>query len=157
MAKRRKTRVAVDPEVSDSKKRAGQAWQRVIVLPIAAKEGWNELTPGQYLHVKDHVKQLVGFGRKEFDTSITIAPFGEFWELKIKGGVLGKKNIRVYFKHHQSANEIVVLHTYKKEDDGQAPRHIPIKLKNRFKFYLDRDPSNRFIVYEREETSERNN
>jgi len=67
MAKRRKTRVAADSEITGSKK---QAWQRVIVLPIAAKEGWNELTPGQYLHVKDHVKQLVGFGRKQFDSAI---------------------------------------------------------------------------------------
>ena len=49
-----------------SKKKAIN-WQRIVVLPIAAKEGYDELTPGQYLHVKDQVKQLVGFGARRFE------------------------------------------------------------------------------------------
>ena len=110
-------------------------WQTVVVLPIVAKEGWDELTPGQYQHVKDLLKQLVGFGRREYESNLTIAPFGEFWELKEKGGVLGRKNIRVYFRFDSEANEVVVLHTYKKEDDGQAPPHIMIRLKNRWNLY----------------------
>lgn len=126
---------------------ARTAYQTVVVLNIAAKEGGDELTPGQYLHVKDLVKQLVGFGRQEYESQLRIEKFGDFWELKEKGGVLGKKNIRVYFKDNIAENEIVVLSTYKKEDDGQAPDHIRIRLKNRWNRYLKGDFKNHVIRY----------
>lgn len=133
------------------KKQAGRkkTWQRVIVIGIAAKEGWDELTPGQYLHLKDQVKQLVGFGRQDYQSNLTIAPFGDYWELKAKGGVLGRKNMRVYFKFDKKANDVVVLCTYKKEDDGQAPAFIHIRLKTRWKLYMADYYKNNRILYTR--------
>jgi hypothetical protein len=144
MSQKRKSPVAA---AGQPRRDARTAYQTVVVLNIAAKEGADELTAGQYLHVKDQIKQLVGFGRQEFESQLRIEKFGEFWELKEKGGVLGKKNIRVYFKYHEEANEVVVLSTYKKEDDGQAPDHIRIRLKNRWKRYLKGDFKDSVIRY----------
>ncbi len=111
------------------------AFQDVVVLGIAAKEGREFLTPGQYRHVSDLVKQLVGFGRREFDSHLVYRQVGEFWELKDKGGTLGKINVRVYFKFDDKKNEIVVLSAYKKEDDGAVPKHILIRIRNRWRNY----------------------
>ena len=143
--KSKKTQAAVQERAKIAK------WQRIVVLGIAAKEGWDELTPGQYLHLKDLLKQLVGFGRQDYESQLKIVPFGDFWELKAKGGILGRKNMRVYFRFQSAANEVVVLHTYKKEDDGQAPRHIQIRVKNRWRRYLDGNFADNVITYERSE------
>jgi len=105
------------------------------------------LTPGQYLHLEE----LVGFGQRQYESNLSIAPFGDFWELKAKGGTLGRKNMRVYFRHDDKNNDIVVLHTYKKEDDGQSPPHIQIRLKNRWKCYKRGDFEGSKITYERSE------
>jgi hypothetical protein len=110
-------------------------WQRLVLIPIMIREGRDELTDGQYLHIKDHLKQLTGFGARRFATQLRIAPFEEFWELKEKGGVLGKKNIRVYFFYDSTANDIILLMTDKKEDDGQASPSIKYTLRNRLRLY----------------------
>ena len=52
--------------------------QRIVVLGVAAKEGWEELTPGQYQHLKDLIKQLVDFGSRKYESNLTIAQFGDF-------------------------------------------------------------------------------
>lgn len=134
-------------DVTGSKQGSVSRYQTVAVLPIAAKEGWEILTPGQYLHAKDLIKQLVGFGVREFDSKLRIEQIGDFWELKDKGGTLGRINLRIYFRFAQESNEIVILKTYKKEDDGSAPPHIVIGLKNRFRQYLDGQIRN-IIKYE---------
>lgn len=107
---------------------AGINWQTVVVLSVANAEGRDFLTDVQYLHAVDLVRQLVGFGVQRFETSLTIEKIQDFWELKDKGGVLGKINLRVYFAHVVDRNEIVVLSAYKKEDNGKAPGHILVRL-----------------------------
>ena len=146
MAKRQKT---APDQTGDEPPKVSVRFQEVVVIGIAAKEGHDELTPGQYLHVKDEVKQLVGFGRRDFDSLLRIEKLGEFWELKEKGGTLGKKNIRVYFKFNKADNEVVVLHTYKKEDDGPAPPHVILKLRNRWRLYQRGDFNENCIRYQR--------
>lgn len=125
--------------------------QKIVVLGVAAKEGWELLTPGQYQHVKDLEKQLVGFGKREFDSNLSIKQFGDFWELREKGGVLGRINLRVYFKFHEEANAIVILHTYKKEDDGAAPKHVMIRVRNRWNRYRDGFFDANLITYVRDQ------
>ena len=143
MAKKKK-----QDSIADNASKLAVSYQKIDVLPIAAKEGWEMLTPGQYLHIKDQVRQLVGFGIKRYESNLTIAPFGDFWELKDKGGTLGRKNVRVYFAFNSELNKIIVLHTYKKEDDGAAPPHINLRLKNRYRLYLQGHYS-KLLTYER--------
>ncbi|BBO32100.1 hypothetical protein [Lacipirellula parvula] len=152
MAKRQK--VAPDPApLPTPGVDVSSKYQEVVVLGVAAKEGYDVLTPGQYLHVKDLIKQLVGFGRREFGSILRLEKLDEFWELKEKGGTLGKKNIRVYFKFNGDGNEVVVLCTYKKEDDGSAPPHIVFKLRNRWRLYQKGDFQDNCIRYQRPSTS----
>ncbi len=72
MGNKKKTQTAVEKQTIKE-----PSWQRVIILGVAAKEGWKMLTPGQYFHIKDLVKQLVGFGRQDYVSNLAIAPFGD--------------------------------------------------------------------------------
>ena len=128
---RRKRNKKDDPNPVEAKSK----WQVVVALAVAKKEGREELTDGQYLHVTDLIKQLVGFGSRRFASELRIEQFGDFWELKDKGGVLGKKNIRIYFAHESDLNEIVILHFAKKESEGKPHPHLKFKLKNRLREY----------------------
>jgi hypothetical protein len=126
-----------------------QQWQKVVVLELPRREAREFLTIGQYVHVTDFVKQLVGFGRRAYDMTMRISPLGDFWELKEKGGLLGRINVRVYFAHVKENNEIVVLSTFKKEDDGQAPSYIIYRLRNRLRLYLAGELREGIIEYQR--------
>jgi hypothetical protein len=112
-------------------------WQQVFVPQIVRLEAREFMTMGQYVHVMDFVKQLVGFGTQTFDRTMRIEQLEEFWELKEKGSVLGRLNVRIYFAYVKVHNRIVLLSAYKKEDDGATPRHIILRLKNRLRMYLN--------------------
>jgi len=123
--------------------------QTVVVLGVAAKEGRADLTPGQYVHMSDLIRQLVFFGSRAYEIELRIEKFGDFWELKDKGGVLGKKNMRVYFAFNPETNEVVVLKTYKKEDDGSPPPSLKVGLRNRYREYLRGALNDHLIRYRR--------
>jgi hypothetical protein len=57
----------------------------------------------------------------------------EFYELRDKGGILGKINLRVYFVVVEERKLILALATYKKEDEGQVPQHIVIRVRYRLR------------------------
>ncbi|HZZ29328.1 MAG TPA: hypothetical protein VFE46_15130 [Pirellulales bacterium] len=126
-------------------------WQRLVILPIMIREGRDVLTDGQYLHIKDHLKELTGFGARKFTTQLRIAPFEEFWELKEKGGVLGRKNIRIYFFHDTDDSDIILLMTDKKENDGQASPSIKYILRNRLRLYRQGHFAGQLFFYVRPE------
>lgn len=112
---------------------AASTRRTVVVLPVAMKEARKFLSPGQYLHITDLVKQLADFGAAGGVPGVE--PFGDFWELKAKGGILGKINTRIYFADLKEQREVVVLHAYKKEKEGATSPHVRIKLRGRLRSY----------------------
>lgn len=102
-------------------------------LEIAADEGRRFLNEVQYDHALDQLESLAF----EDDPShpkvaIDVRTHGDFLELRDKGGVLRKINLRVYFiLVDQPTKTIVVLGAYKKEDEDQTPKHIVVTMKNR--------------------------
>src|SRR4051812_36512854 len=96
----------------------------VVVLAVPKKEGKKFLNPGQYLHTVDLIRRLVDLNDPQEVGDLRIEPIEDFLELKDKGGLLGRINLRIYFKYFPDSNEVVVVKAYKKEEDGPAPRHI---------------------------------
>ncbi len=113
----------------------GALWS-MAYLRAAAKEGHGFLTDLQYDHAVDQFEELAF----EEDPShpkvaIDIRPHGDFFELRDKGGVLRKINLRCYFiLLDKPTKTIVVLGAYKKEDEAQTPQHIVLKMKNRARY-----------------------
>ena len=108
----------------------------VVVLGVAKKEGRKILSKTQYDHIVDVLKRLVDFGDKEKLADVRIERIRSFFELKEKGGVLGRINLRVYFGTAPNDRELIVAMTYKKEDDGRPPPHIVILVEDRLEEYL---------------------
>jgi hypothetical protein len=108
----------------------------VVATRIAKREGRGFLNEVQYEHVKELEKRLAFFNRAEEVADLRIERIGtDLYELKDKGGPLGRINLRVYFGVIPEDGEIVILKTYKKEEDRQIPRHILITVEDRFEDY----------------------
>ena len=108
----------------------------VVVLRKAKKEGHEFLNPGQYEHMTGVIKRLVDFNSPMEITDLRIEPIESFYELKDKGGLLGKINVRIYFAYVPDEGNIVVLKAYKKEEEGKVPRHVVITVLARLRSYL---------------------
>jgi hypothetical protein len=110
---------------------------KVTVLAIAKREGRQILKPVQYEHEKEVLKRLAYWADQDELADLRIEKIGSIYELKDKWGPLGRINLRVYFGVRPSEQEVVVLKTYKKEEDSQAPRYVVITAEDRFEDYCN--------------------
>ncbi len=118
--------------------REGQGVERwtLAYLDVAAKEGAKILDRTQYAHIVQQVELLAREAIPGRATFADVRPIEEFLELREKGGVLGKTNLRVYFAVVPERDMLLVLGCYKKEDEGQLPVHIKVRIKNRLRYSL---------------------
>lgn len=82
------------------------------------------------------VKRLADFGDRQATSDLDIRPFGDFWELRLKGGFI-RINLRIYFAFVSDRNEVVVLKVYKKEEDRRTCPAVMLTLEDRLEDYLD--------------------
>jgi len=126
------------PTEGGSDSRAGKpenAKWVVVVLGAAKREGHKILNDVRYDHVMSIVKRLVDFGNLDEVGDLDIEPIGSFYELKEKGGILGKINLRIYFGTFPDVRELVVAKTYKKEEENALSRHVIVLVENRLEAY----------------------
>lgn len=108
----------------------------VVVLAEAKAEGRRFLFDEQYWHVATVEQRLTEFGDPRAMSDLRIEKFGPFWELKLKGGLLKRLNVRVYFASVAARREIVILKTYKKEEDRKVYSGLSELLEDRLEDYL---------------------
>ncbi len=97
----------------------GYAWS-VSYLSVAADEARGFLTDAEYGHVVDQLKTLASEEDPTRPQMVLVEKVEDVYELKIKGGPLRKKNVRVFF-FVASGRRIVLLGCKKKENDGSMP------------------------------------
>lgn len=124
----------------------------VLVLEAARKEGHKILSDIQYEHVVEILKRLVDFGNPEEIGDLVIEPIESFYELKEKGGILGRINLRVYFGTIPDRHELVIAKAYKKEDDHAVPRHVVLLVEDRLEGYKASGLRKSVTVYEKVES-----
>ncbi len=107
----------------------------LVVLQRAIEEGHDELNDGEYWHCVAILKKLRWFRDAAKCAQLKIKPIDGIFELSERGGLLGKKNIRFYFKTIDEMDELVVLKTYRKDEEDQTPRHVIINAKTRLGQY----------------------
>ena len=64
-------------------------------------------------------------------------PIDDFFEVRDKGGVLGKINVRVFFFIEFKSRTIVVLGAIKKENEGQTPGPTKLTMRRRMRLYME--------------------
>ena len=106
---------------------------RLAYLEVAEKEARRFLNDEQYEHAVQLFDELAFESHPTQSQTQSVKPIREFYELRDKGGVLGKINLRVYFTVFKERGVIVVLSTYKKEDEGRPPDHIVTRVRNRLR------------------------
>jgi hypothetical protein len=116
----------------------GQFEPRTVVAISESKDEANAiLDEVQYWEAVQLVKRLDGFGNPKETSDLSIRQFGDFWELRLKGGFFKRINLRIYFAHVAERNEIVVLMAYKKEEDRRTCPSIKYTLEDRLEDYLN--------------------
>jgi len=103
-------------------------------VDIAAKDAARFLNEAQYAHAVDLCRQLAAEKNPRCPVSLEVDAIEDFFELKDKGGILGKINLRIYFVVCDGEKSIVVLGCWKKESDGQVPQYIKARMKSRLRF-----------------------
>ena len=102
-------------------------------LDVANKDAGRILNEDQHAHMRQQVRDLATHRNPRISETQNVAPIDRFYELRDKGGVLGKISVRVFFAVFDEEKLIVVLGCHKKENEGQTPRHIVVKMRNRMR------------------------
>ena len=111
----------------------GYLWS-VHYLSVARAEAMDFLNDEQYAHVTDLLRTLASEVDPTHALMVTVQGVEDFYELKDKGGLLGKINLRVFFTVLFKEKAIVVVGAIKKEAEGQTP----VWAKSRIRFRLRR-------------------
>lgn len=105
-------------------------WQ-LLYYVAAEKEGRAKLDEDQYFHLVQQFELLAEYEIPQSVQFLDIRPIDEFFELREKGGLFRKINVRVYFSIFSDLKIILVLGFDKKEEEGQTALHIVNRMKGR--------------------------
>jgi mRNA-degrading endonuclease RelE of RelBE toxin-antitoxin system len=114
----------------------GYKWN-VEILDQAFEEAMGFLDEDQYAHLANQIRELARQDDPTHSDAIDIRPVEGFHEIRDKGGVLRKLNVRVFYAVHKPTRAIVVLGTIKKENNGPTPTGDRIRMRRRRRLYLE--------------------
>jgi hypothetical protein len=109
----------------------------VLYPDIAFDEAMKILTPDQYSHEAELFKDLAEHDDPTHSTTQRVEAVDEFWELKDKGGILGKINLRCFFYVDKTNSVLLVLGAIKKGNEDQPPKSVRIRMRRRLRKYLN--------------------
>jgi len=116
----------------------GYQWN-VAILDFAFDEVRAFLSESQYEHIAMQVKELARETDPSHPRSVSVDAVDDFYELRDKGGVLGKKNVRIFFGISKDERAIVIFGGIKKENDGAIPEGTRIAVGRRWRKYRNGD------------------
>jgi hypothetical protein len=114
----------------------GYRWD-VVILEQVFDEARAFLNEDQYDHLARQVRELARQDDPSHSGTIDVRSIGDFFEIRDKGGVLGKINARVFFFLPRPARTIVILGAIHKQNDGPTPLGDRRRMERRMKLYLE--------------------
>jgi hypothetical protein len=115
----------------------GYLWT-VLVLDVAFDEAHNILTDPQYEHMARQIKDLATERQPSHSQLCDVDQIEDFYELRDKGGILGPKNVRVFFgiDTRGETHNILVLGAILKQNNGPTPQGDKLRMRRRWRKYL---------------------
>jgi hypothetical protein len=110
----------------------GYLWT-VGYLSVASGEASKFLNAEQHAHAIDLVRSLASEEHPTHPKTVDVDAVEDFYELKDKGGILGKINLRIYFIIEPSTRQIIILSAFNKKIEDQMPGWLKIRVKNRLR------------------------
>lgn len=114
----------------------GYQWN-VEILDLAWKEAHELLNEDQYSHVAAQFRELARHEDPTRSPTLDLDRIEDFHELRDKGGVLKKLNVRVFYFVHKPTRSIVVLGVIHKQNDGATPLGDKVRARMRKRHYLE--------------------
>jgi len=115
----------------------GYQWN-VDVIDEAFGEAFEILDGDQYEHCSRQVRELARQQDPTHSQTIDVRPVENYYELRDKGGILHKINIRIFFFVHPQDRKIVILGVINKKNDGKTPIGDKLLMKRRRRLYLEK-------------------
>ena len=112
----------------------GYEWS-IGVLEVGYSEAIELLSRPQYRHLADQFKELARHPDPTHSETLDLRPVEDFFELRDKGGILGKLNMRVFYTVDRTRRVIVVLGVIKKENEGATSVGDKIRIRRRMRKY----------------------
>jgi hypothetical protein len=118
----------------------GYRWN-IDLLDQAFQEAMAFLDEGQYGHMANQVRELARQEDPTHSDTVDVRPIEDYFEIRDKGGILRKINVRVFYFVHKPSRKIVVVGVIKKENNGPTPQGDKIRMRRRRRLYLEQvDP-----------------
>lgn len=103
----------------------------VEYLVVAREEAMKVLTETRYHHLADQFRELARLDDPTRSDLSDLDAVEDFYELRDKGGPLGKLNVRVFYAVYTRRRLIAVLGFIKKEADGKTPMVDIVRIRGR--------------------------
>ncbi len=116
----------------------GYRWT-VLYLQIGRDEAMGFLSEDEYQHAVMQIRDLAEEQDPTHPTTLSVDAVEDFHELREKGGILGNKNVRVFFFLDKPRNSLVILGAVKKQNDGPTPLGDRRRMARRKRKYLNGD------------------
>jgi len=114
----------------------GYRWG-VDVLDQSHSEAMAFLDEAQYSHIAAQVRELAMEDEPTLSQTVDVRPIDTFFELRDKGGILKKINVRVFFCLCRTPRKLVVLGAINKKNDGKTPDYIRVLMRYRMRKYMN--------------------
>ncbi len=116
----------------------GYRWN-VLFIDLVYREVMAFLNADQYQHFVLQFKELAAENDPGHSSTASIDAIEDFYELRDKGGILGKLNVRIFFHVDKPRSSIVILGGIKKQNDGATPTGAKRLMSRRKRKYLNGD------------------
>lgn len=103
----------------------------VLILDFAFEEAMGLLNEDQYQHIAMQVKELATQQDPTHSQTVDVRPIEDFYEIRDKGGILGKLNVRVFFDWDKERRALVILGIIHKQNDGSTPPGDRLRMRHR--------------------------
>lgn len=106
-----------------------------LYLAIAREETAANLDEAQYHHLVEQFQELARHDDPSRSEVLSVDRIEDFFELRDKGGPLGRINVRVFYLIDKGKRAVVVLGFIKKQAEGKTPLGDIVRMRRRKRRY----------------------
>ncbi len=116
-------------------RRPGYKWS-VAIVDFVFDEAMKFLDEAQYSHLAEQLQEIARQDDPTHSLVVSIDAIEDFYELRDKGGVLGGKNVRVFYYVDKHMRTIVVVGATLKQNNGPTPQTVKVRIRRRVRAYM---------------------
>jgi ABC-type transport system substrate-binding protein len=114
----------------------GYQWH-ILIVDFAYDEAMKFLDAAQYAHLAEQFQELARQDDPSRSLVVSVDAIEDFHELRDKGGVLGSKNVRVFYYVDKRNRSIVVVGATLKQNNGPTPQTVKVRIRRRVRDYMN--------------------